>query len=395
MKAISKQGIIALFFCVFLSLFSEVLLSPFYPLFFSKVFGVKDLAYTGYYIFICRLTVVLFTPIWGILAKRFEARQLLSIGQLGTAIMTAMMALTQNVYQFTFITVLLLIFKSSYFLLYPLIIQLGGEHQRSTLTGIYQAVFHGAIVLSTVIGALVLNLDDPLLLFYIVALGDILQFILCFMVLQNMPKFHQHDNISKPVDSTKNAWGFMLTIGLVVLTFQLANNLVRPYLIAYVTQVTPFGVDLMSSSFLFLIPSVMAIAAMPFIRYFAISSRLSLLYTTGLLLLIGSLYLQGLTQSLSMFILGRVIYGFFLAVTQAVLELKLFENSTSNHLHFNYGLMTSFANLGHLGAPLLASSLVDNYGLSFPLIAAATLCIFNLILAKSTIFRLNLSEVFS
>lgn len=135
--------------------------------------------------------MVLFTPIWGFLAKRFEARKLLSVGQLGAAVMTAMMALTQNVYQFTFITVLLLIFKSSYFLLYPLIIELGGEHRRSTLTGVYQAVFHGAIVSSTVVGAWVLNLQHPLHLFYGVALGDVLQFALCFMLLKNIPKLNQ------------------------------------------------------------------------------------------------------------------------------------------------------------------------------------------------------------
>lgn len=180
-----------------------------------------------------------------------------------------------------------------------------------------------------------------------------------------------------------------------VLTFQLANNLVRPYFTAYVTEPTPFGVDLITSSFLFLIPSVMAIASMPFIRRFATSSRLSMLYTTGIMLLIGSLYLQGFSQSLPIFVMARVIYGFFLAITQGVLELKLFENSKSNHLHFNYGLITSFANIGHLGAPLLASSLVNSYGLAFPLIAAATLCILNLALAKLTIFRLKLSEGFS
>ncbi|WPF89905.1 MFS transporter [Cyanobacterium aponinum AL20118] len=395
MKTISQKMIIGLFFCVFLSLFSEVLLSPFYPLFFSKVFGVQDLSYAGYYIFICRLTVVLFTPIWGFLAKRFEARKLLSVGQLGTAVMTAMMALTQNIYQFTFITVLLLIFKSSYFLLYPLIIELGGEQRRSSLTGVYQAVFHGAIVSSTVVGAWVLNLQHPLHLFYGVALGDVLQFALCFMLLKNIPKLNQQKNIAKNVDSGKNPWGFIIAIGLVVLTFQLANNLVRPYFTAYVTEPKPFGVDLITSSFLFLIPSVMAIASMPFIRRFATSSRLSMLYTTGIMLLIGSLYLQGFSQSLPIFVMARVIYGFFLAITQGVLELKLFENSKSNHLHFNYGLITSFANIGHLGAPLLASSLVNSYGLAFPLIAAATLCILNLALAKLTIFRLKLSEGFS
>lgn len=378
---------ITLFFCVFLALFTEVLLSPFYPQFFSKVFGVEDLSYTGYYIFICRLTVVLCAPIWGVLARRFEVKNLLYVGQGGTAIFTAMMATAQTANQFVIITVFLLLFKSSYLLVYPLIIQLGGQEKRATFAGIYQAVFHSAIVFSTIVGAWMVNLEAPLFLFYTIAIADFIQLGLCLYVLRGVSSKKQETVTPTPSISVKDSWGFMIAIGMVVLTFQLANNLVRPYFTAYVTNETFFGVSLFTSSFLFMIPSIMAITAMPFIRKFAKPSRLSMLYTIGICLLVGSLYLQGLTQHLSILVFARVVYGFFLAVTQAVLELQLFENSTSKRLHFNYSLITSFANVGHLGAPLLASSLVSSYSLAFPLLAAATLCIFNLLFAKLTIFR--------
>jgi DHA1 family multidrug resistance protein-like MFS transporter len=230
-------------------------------------------------------------------------------------------------------------------------------------------------------------------LFYLIALVDLIQLGLCLYTLQGI-KTQKEDNITSTQKvSVRNSWGFIAAIGIVVLTFQLANNLVRPYLTTYVTQAVPFGVSLLHSSLIFMIPSVMAIAAMPFIRRFAKPSRLRLLYTIGLSLLIGSLYLQGFASQLSIFIISRIVYGFFLAITQAVLELKLFDNSNSKDLHFNYSLVISCANVGHLGAPLLASSLVSNYSLATPLIAAATLCILNLIFARTTIFRLAIPAV--
>lgn len=60
-----NRSISVLFVCAFTYIFSEVLLAPFYPVFFEKVFGVEDLSYTGFYIFICRVTVVLTAPFWG------------------------------------------------------------------------------------------------------------------------------------------------------------------------------------------------------------------------------------------------------------------------------------------------------------------------------------------
>lgn len=385
MKSEKSLGFGALFLCVFLAIFSEVLLSPFYPQFFSKVFGVEDLAYTGFYIFVCRLTVVICAPAWGFLARFCEVKYLLYAGQAGAAVMTALMATSSNANQFLAYTICLLLFKSSYLLVYPLIIQLAGKERQSAIAGTYQSVFHGAIVAGTIAGAWMVNLEAPLRLFYGVAAADLFQFCLCLFILRKVST-RQPEKSEAATPAVGNQWGFILAIGLVILTFQLANNLVRPFFTAYVTQPDSFNVDLVASSYLFMIPSVMAIAALPYIRKFCKSERLSSIYLIGIAVLAVTLFLQGWTNSLGIVVLARIVYGFCLAVTQATLELRLFGNSSSDRLHFNYSLAMSFANLGHLSAPLLASWVVSTYSLAAPLWVAAAICLANLAFAKWTIF---------
>ncbi|PSO94711.1 MAG: MFS transporter [Cyanobacteria bacterium SW_6_48_11] len=376
----------ALFLCIFLGLFTEVLLSPFYPQFFSKVFGVEDLSYTGYYIFMCRLAVVLSAPLWGVLARWVELKWVLYVGQTGTAVMTALMATASSIEQFLGFTLCMLFFKSSYLLIYPLIIQLAGKDKRATVAGSYQAVFHGAIVSATVAGAGMVNLDNPLTLFYWIAVADLFQLGLSLYALRGVSTRKEVAEAGKQPKAVGDRWGFILAMGLVIFSFQLANQVVRPFFTKYVTSSQPFDVSLFASSFLFLIPSLMAIAAMPYIHKVGKPERLPRLYGVGICLLVASLYFQGLTNHLSLLVFSRVVYGFFLAVTQATLELQLFSNSSQKRLHFNYSLATSFANAGHLCAPLFASWLVSAYSLATPLIAAATLGIFNLLFARFTVF---------
>ena len=376
----------ALFLCVFLAVFNEVLLSPFYPQFFRKVFGVEDLAYTGYYIFICRLTVVLCAPIWGILSRNIEVKYLLYIGQAGTAIMTALMGTSNNASQFLVYTIILLLFKSSYLLVYPLIIQLAGEAKRATVAGVYQAVFHGAIVAATIAGAGMVNFATPLRLFYLIAVADVFQLIICIYILRNVSTRKEDKQNSENAPVVSNQLGFIIAIGMVILSFQLANNLVRPYFTEYVT--TNFlNINLLSSSLLFLIPSIMAIAALPYIRKACKPKALPSIYLVGICLLATSLFFQGWTQNIVVLILARVVYGFCLAVTQAALELQLFNSSASNRLHFNYSLVTSFANVGHLAAPLMASLLVNSYSLAVPFLAAGVIGCVNLVFARLVVFR--------
>ncbi len=375
-----------LLFCVFLYVFTETLLSPFYPQFFRQVFGVEDLAYAGYYIFACRLTVALCAPLWGLLTRRFDVRYLLLTGQACATLFTSLLPLAGSAEQFLVLSVLLLAFKSSYMLLYPLLVQIVGQSRSAAVAGNYHAVFHGAIVLSSLAGVWMINLPNPLTLFYWVAATDLLQLLLCLYLLKTI-------FVPSPVSTTASASrghigervNVLLALGLAIFTFHLAANLVRPYFTEYTRQ--DFSLSLGESSLVFLVPSVMAILAAPYIRRACLPESLPRLYSLGFVVLISSLLMQALAENLFGLVASRVLYGFSLAVTQAALEVQLWIDSRQEHLKVNYGMVASFQNLGLLTAPLLASSLVSIYGLAMPFLAAAAICVLNLALTRLTVFR--------
>ncbi|MVP01936.1 MFS transporter [Paenibacillus lutrae] len=406
--------------CVFLGLFTEVLLSPFYPQFFSKVFGVEDYAFTGVYIFVCRLTVVLISPLWGLLSKRFEAKHLLVAGQAGTAVCTALMATAGTAAEFLVITVLLLLFKSSYMLIYPLMIELSEGRKNAATAAKFHAVHHTAIIVSTLVGAKMLGMEQPLTLFYGAAAADAVQLALCVWVLRGYagqaadkaepavpgdartveaskrvrPAEAQKAGVrnrqvsaeKKPVSLSGTAsapsivkrYGFLLAIGIVFCTLALANNLIRPFFTPLAEARLGTGTE--TGSLLFLIPSAMAVAAMPLIRRLCVPERSTAVYTAGIAIMAAGLLLQAAADSMLVMVIGRMLYGLFLALTMAVLDVMLFDRSSGSSLPLHFSVIVSFQNVGELLSPLLASSLAREISLTAPLVAAALLCLVNLLL---------------
>lgn len=373
-----------LFFCIFYFVFTEVALSPFYPQFFEKVFSIHDLEYTGYYIFVARLTVVIAAPVWGLLAKRYEVKHLLYTGQWISALMLVGMGASGNAEQFLLFTVLLLIGKSSFLLIYPWLIQVGGQEQSASIAGRYHAVFHSSIILATLMGSWLIKLNNPLDIFYILAISDLVLWIICWLTLRKVSFKNTETMSMKSSEEVRYPMRFMLAIGLVIFTFHTANNVIRPYFTKY--AVHDFSLSLTESSWLFIVPSLMAILAYPFIRKVCIPKRLTTIYLFAATMLSFTLLLQGAANHLIPLIVARVFYGFFLVISQAALEVHLFQNS-GNSLHLNYTVATSFQNIGLLAAPLLAASLVLSYSLAAPLIVAALISLVNLGLARLTIFR--------
>ncbi|MFC0468999.1 MFS transporter [Halalkalibacter kiskunsagensis] len=373
-----------LFFLIFYFVYTDVALSPFYPQFFDKVFGITDLGYTAFYIFIARLTVVIAVPIWGLISKYFEVKHLLYVGQWMSAVMLVGMAAAQDVQQFLSFTVLLLIGKSSFFLIYPLLIELNGEGKRSRVVGTYHILFHGAIILGTLSGAWIIKLEDPLLLFYGLAVIEVVIWLICCVTFKKLLSRKKTVPTKYVVQSEKKQFRFLVTIGLVIFAFHTANNMIRPYFATY--TITDFQLSFVESSILFMIPSVMAIIAYPTIRKICSPERLSFVFAFALGVLAISLMLQGMTSSLLVLCIGRVFYGFFLAIAQSALELYLFNNST-NQLHVNYTIASSFQNGGLLVAPLLASTSVSSYNLATPFVFAGVICLLTLITARLLIFN--------
>lgn len=378
-----------LLMCGFLFVFTETILSPFYPQFFAQVFGVEDLVLTGQYVALCRLTVLLSAPIWGFIARHYDPLKLLIIGQSVATVVTLLLSQASSLSVFLGLSVLLLLFKSSYFLFYSLLIELQGKKKQASTVGQVQLVVHAALIASALASAWVLELTNPLQMFVVVALLDLLQVGLCVLVFrhrrQNTKLLHAKTaSIQSPIHSistndadvavspaTPSAWAArtIMAYGLLVLGFSIATNSVRPYLTAYSSEV--LGVDRLSSAYLYLIPSVMAFAVFP-ILHTAWVKRIQVqqAYALMLLLLTLSLAWQAFAQGFYELVAARMLFGFSMLLGQALLEMYLFAHAADSP-HWYFSLSSTVQHAGQLLAPLLAAWVVLGWGLAAPFWLAA------------------------
>ena len=403
--------------CGFLFVFTETVLSPFYPQFFQQVFGRTDLALTGNYVATCRLTVLLAAPLWGLLARRIDAIKLLVIGQSIAALLTACLSLASDLTVFFLLTIALLLFKSSYFLFYSALIELQGKAQQAKTVGQVQLVVHLALTASTLASAWVLSFEHPLQLFLLVAVLDVIQVGLCVLVLrqrktpesgqslepqspQPKPSFDQtqdlHSGLPVPVEpqqasaptiaqeprpapSLVQGWPVttIMGYGLLVLAFSMATNAVRPYLTAYSMNV--MQLDRLQSAWLYLLPSLMALCAYPLLKSRLLQqSGFIQRYAVLLTLLILSLLGQALASHISLLFLSRMLFGLSLLLAQAQLELYLFQNAAHSP-HWYFSLASTTQHAGQLLAPLAAALVVGIYGLVAPFWLAAAILLISFI----------------
>lgn len=403
--------------CGFLFVFTETVLSPFYPQFFQQVFGRTDLALTGNYVATCRLTVLLAAPLWGLLARRIDAIKLLVIGQSIAALLTACLSLASDLTVFFVLTIALLLFKSSYFLFYSALIELQGKAQQAKTVGQVQLVVHLALIASTLASAWVLSFEHPLQLFLLVAVLDVIQVGLCVLVLrqrktpesgqslepqspQPKPSFDQTQDLQsglpvpvepqqasaptiaqepRPAPSLVQGWPVttIMGYGLLVLAFSMATNAVRPYLTAYSMNV--MQLDRLQSAWLYLLPSLMALCAYPLLKSRLLQqSGFIQRYAVLLTLLRLSLLGQALASHISLLFLSRMLFGLSLLLAQAQLELYLFQNAAHSP-HWYFSLASTTQHAGQLLAPLAAALVVGIYGLVAPFWLAAAILLISFI----------------
>jgi MFS family permease len=359
--------------CVFLFVCTEVLLSPFYPQFFKKVYGITDPDLTGFYIMTCRLVVVVFTPIWGLFAnKRQNSTTLLIIGQWGTGFSCFLMAISQSFEWFVAASVLLLIFKSSYFLLYTILMQ----ENRKTTTGAaasYHAVLQGAIVIATILSGWVIQMDHPLMIFWMVGIMECLLGLFSYFMLKNVGKSEVMDAALQE-SSHRSLLPQFIIFGIVVLTLHLAVNMIRPFFTTYTEAV--YNTDTITSGLLYLIPSLMAIVSLPFIRKY--SERLGWNgYIAATIMIIIGLLFQGIETGIAGLIVFRCMFGIGTAWCLAKLDVFIF--SLSQNTHGDYSKISAIQNVGLLLAPVAASSIVNVRTISEVFVYASLFVVLHLI----------------
>ena len=335
----------ALLGCMFLGLFTEVLLSPYYPQFFHQVFGIEDYSYTGLYLFVCRLTVVLCSPLWGWLTRKFEAKRLLLVGQAGTALSTVLLAQADSATEFLILTVCLLVFKSSYMLIYPIIMELSDNGAQAGSAAKFHAVHHTAVLIAALVGAHMLQMEQPLTLFYGAAAADVIQLFVCVVVLWGWKSASKREERREPKGSKGLLSNLLhdrtiVTLGLLFLTLTIANQVVRPFFTPYVQK--DFGLSIEWAGLLFLLPHVCALLLLPFLRSLAKPGRLPIAYMVGVGAMAIGLITQGMAEGIGGLIAGRILYGMFLAITMAVLDVILFQREQGASAPIAFSVMVSF-----------------------------------------------------
>ncbi|MCJ8167726.1 MFS transporter [Atopomonas sediminilitoris] len=367
--------------CGFLFVFTETLLAPFYPQFFQRVFAVADLEITGQYIALCRFTVLLGAPLWGLLARRFDPLKLLIIGQGGAAVFTLLCAFVDNLQQFVGLSVLLLLCKSSYLLFYTLLIQLCGGQRQAQVVGSVQAVVHLALISSTAASAWLIQWDNPLQLFVLAAGLDVLQIVLCVLVMHKrgaaVPAVKAEQAVR--VWSWRAVWAFAAAI----LLFNLAANVVRPYFTLFGQQT--LALSEWQAAVAFFLPSLMVLACMPLVPRWCQVAQRQRVFSLSVGLMALSLLAQALSDSFVSLLVARLLFGATLLLAQASLELHLFEGAGAD-VHWQYSLASVVQNLAQLIAPLLAASLVAWHSLNSPFLVAALVLLLTLLIAHYWVF---------
>lgn len=395
----SKKWVITgLFACGFLFVFTETLLSPFYPQFFANVFNIENVAITGYYMAACRITVMICAPLWGLLARRWDPIVLLITSQTGAAVLTAVLSFSQNVEQFFLFSVLLLMFKSSYLLFYTVLIGFQQQKQEAVgqAVGGVHLILHTAMILSTILSSLVITTDDPLSLFIFASILDLVQVAICLYILRSKTYKNQKEKAvvqqkqvssssSKASESLKR-WGTLL---VTVFCFHLAINLVRPFFTKYVMSDDSLALNSIWSGVAYLLPSLMAFAVFPFIRKLCSDTAIARTFAISSSILIASLYAQAIVTDSTMLMLARASYGIALVLTTACLDIRIFTFRQDSNLHFNYGLAVAVQNLSLLLAPLIASTVVSQWFITAPFYIAMAVFVVGWFIGIKKLFFVN------
>ncbi len=350
---------------------SDYLLHPFYPQFFQARFGITNPEYVGYYFAaICCMVMIAF-PFWAYISKKTVELNILIYTQCIAGILALCCYWTTSYHLFWIISLIMILFKGSYLLVYPYILKIITKEEHPKTIGILSVVVHLGGILGAVIGGLTVDLIDASYIFLIMALGDFIQMGMSMYIL-NSKKY----NTSRTVELVENKEmgkrmipkGFILKVGIVTMILYFSDFLIRPFFATYWESISTYDSKLISGT-MYAIPGFVALLAL------WINSKRNTNESgfQGIIsvLLLGALgvLLQGIPLEIVV-IAGRIIYGW--AIFQGVVkfDVLLFELSTPDSYAIDYSKVHFFQNLGVLISSFSVGLLVENQGLQIPFIIA-------------------------
>lgn len=343
---------------------SDYLLHPFYPQFFELRFGMTNPKNVGYYFAaICFMVMIAF-PFWAYVSKKVSELNILVYTQAVAGVLALYCYYTTSYINFWIVSLIMVLFKGSYLLVYPYILKIITKEEHPSTIGLLSVVVHLGGILGAVLGGITVDYIAPSSIFLIMAGGDFIQMAMSAYLLKSK-KYATDLIISEEPENTEKKFipkGFILKLGLITLILYFSDFLIRPFFSSYWESFSAYKSKLVSGT-IYAIPGFVALVAL------WINNRRKSEGHQGIInaLFIGliGLLLQGIPYD-GIVILGRIVYGW--AIFQGVVkfDILLFELSTPESYSVDYSKIHFFQNLGVLLASLNVGIIVDEFGLQMP-----------------------------
>ncbi|OEJ99397.1 MFS transporter [Flavivirga aquatica] len=349
---------------------SDYLLHPFYPQFFEVRFGVSNPVYVGYYFAAICFMVMLAFPFWAYVSKKVAELNILVYTQCIAGMLALCCFWTTSYINFWIISLVMVLFKGSYLLVYPYILKIITKKEHPDTIGVLSVVVHLGGILGAVIGGLTVDLIDASYIFLIMAAGDFIQMGMSAYLLKSKKYTVSkiEETPASPINKDIIPKGFILKIGLVTMILYFSDFLIRPFFATYWESISIYNSKLISGT-MYAIPGFVALVALWINTKKKIDNTRFQGIIPALLLGIIGLSLQALPFE-SIIIIGRIIYGW--AIFQGVVkfDVLLFELSHPESYALDYSKVHFFQNLGVLLSSLTVGLIVENKGLQIPFIVA-------------------------
>ncbi|MGR9085734.1 MAG: MFS transporter [Gammaproteobacteria bacterium] len=350
------------------SVVSDSMLMPFYPQFFQTAFGDTDPEHVGFYLAAVCFTVMAAFPLWAAVAKTVPVLRLLVYTQFAAGVLSILCYASDTLLNFWMVSLLMMVFKASYLLIYPHILALEDKNKHTGTIGVLSVIVHLGAIMGAALGGFVLELLDARQTFLLMSIGDFLQMFAC-MLLTDKDKA-----IAPAAGDASSARaltpGLVYKLSLIMLLYYFSAYLIRPFFARYWETVSVWNGEI-ASGLVFAIPGWIALAALCLGRF--AGNRLQSAYggiLSAVFLGIYGLLLQAYPQPAAV-LLGRCLFGWSLFKATVRLDALLFELSTPDAYAADFSKIYFFQTLGVMIASFAAGALVSHQGLQSPFMVGA------------------------
>lgn len=349
---------------------SDTMLMPFYPQFFADTFGVTDPRHVGLYIAAFCGTVMTAFPFWARLSARIPTLQLLIWTQIAAGLFSLLSYRATSLVEFWLVSLSMFVFKASYLLIYPYVMSLERKESHAGTIGLLSVIVHFGSILGALLSGFVIQIFEPIHVFAVMAAGDFIQALLCFLVVRRgaiESSVYQRRGVPEAGESSETSnLGLVCKLGSVMLVLYFSEFLLRPFFSRYWESIS-IAHSRVLTGLVFAVPALVALVALWFNHRASWSSPIRLSRALGLAA-VGTL-LQSIPQPW-LVVAGRCLFGWAMFQATVRLDLILFERSSPESYASDFSKVHIFQQLGPLLASFAAGSLVATRDLHAPFVAS-------------------------